>query len=41
MKVWNGYYNLVKLNLKNWHVCDHLIEAVGTGWTNSRLTGIG
>ena len=25
---WNGCYNLVKLNLANWHVCDFLMEAV-------------
>lgn len=25
---WNGYYNLVKLNLRNWKVCDYLIDAV-------------
>ncbi len=25
---WNGCYNLVKFNLKNWHICDRLIEAV-------------
>ena len=25
---WNGCYNLVKLNLANWHVCDYLMEAV-------------
>lgn len=25
---WNGHYNLVKLNLRNVGVCDHLIDAV-------------
>lgn len=25
---WNGHYNLVKLNLRNPGVCDHLIDAV-------------
>lgn len=25
---WNGHYNLVKLNLKNVGVCDHLIDAI-------------
>ena len=25
---WNGCYDLVKLNLANWHVCDYLMEAV-------------
>lgn len=25
---WNGCYNLVKLNLANWHVCDYLMDAV-------------
>ena len=37
---WNGYYNLVKLNLKNWHVCDHLIEAVGYWMDEFQIDGI-
>ncbi len=31
---WNGFYNLVKLNLRNWHVCDYLIDAV-TYWMDT------
>ncbi len=37
---WNGYYNLVKLNLKNWHVCDHLIDAVGYWMDEFDIDGI-
>jgi len=37
---WNGFYNLVKLNLKNWHVCDYLIEAVGQWIDEFHIDGI-
>ena len=37
---WNGYYNLVKLNLRNWHVCDYLIDAVGMWMDEFHIDGI-
>ena len=37
---WNGYYNLVKLNLRNWHVCDYLIDAVGMWMDQFHIDGI-
>ena len=37
---WNGYYNLVKLNLRNWHVCDYLIDAVGYWMDTFHIDGI-
>lgn len=37
---WNGYYNLVKLNLRNWHVCDYLIDAVKLWMDEFHIDGI-
>ncbi len=37
---WNGHYNLVKLNLRNWHVCDYLIDAVGMWLDEFHIDGI-
>ena len=37
---WNGYYNLVKLNLRTWHVCDYLIDAVGMWMDQFHIDGI-
>lgn len=37
---WNGFYNLVKLNLKNWKVCDYLIDAVGYWMDTFHIDGI-
>lgn len=37
---WNGHYNLVKLNLKNVGVCDHLIDAVNYWIEEFKIDGI-
>lgn len=37
---WNGHYNLVKLNLRNVGVCDHLIDAVNYWIEEFRIDGI-
>jgi len=37
---WNGHYNLVKLNLANWHVCDCLMEAVYMWITEFDIDGL-
>lgn len=37
---WNGHYNLVKLNLRNPGVCDHLIDAVNYWIEEFKIDGI-
>lgn len=37
---WNGHYNLVKLNLRNVGVCDHLIDAVNYWIESFGIDGI-
>jgi len=37
---WNGHYNLVKLNLRNVGVCDHLIDAVNYWIEEFKIDGI-
>lgn len=37
---WNGFYNLVKLNLHNQDVCNHLIDAVGYWMDEFKIDGI-
>lgn len=37
---WNGCYDLVKLNLRNPAVCDHLIEAVGNWMDQFDIDGL-
>ena len=37
---WNGYYNLVKLNLRNPKVCDYIIEAVDYWISEFDIDGI-
>ncbi len=37
---WNGHYNLVKLNLQNPEVCDHLLNAVGYWMDEFQIDGI-
>ena len=37
---WNGHYNLVKLNLRNPGVCDHLIDAVNYWIESFDIDGI-
>lgn len=37
---WNGHYNLVKLNLRNVGVCDHIIDAVNYWIEEFRIDGI-
>lgn len=37
---WNGHYNLVKLNLRNPGVCDHLIDAINYWIEEFKIDGI-
>ena len=37
---WNGHYNLVKLNLRNVGVCDHIIDAVNYWIESFGIDGI-
>lgn len=37
---WNGHYNLVKLNLRNVGVCDHLIDAINYWIEEFKIDGI-
>ncbi|MBR7038608.1 MAG: DUF1653 domain-containing protein [Oscillospiraceae bacterium] len=37
---WNGHYNLVKLNLQNVGVCDHLIDAINYWIEEFKIDGI-
>ena len=37
---WNGHYNLVKLNLHNVGVCDHLIDAINYWIEEFKIDGI-
>ena len=37
---WNGHYNLVKLNLRNVGVCDHLIDAINYWIESFGIDGI-
>lgn len=37
---WNGYYNLVKLNLRNVGVCDHIIDAINYWIESFGIDGI-
>ncbi|MCR5718075.1 MAG: DUF1653 domain-containing protein [Oscillospiraceae bacterium] len=37
---WNGHYNLVKLNLQNQNVCDHLLDAVNYWMEEFKIDGI-
>ena len=37
---WNGHYNLVKLNLQNVGVCDHLIDAINYWMEEFKIDGI-
>ncbi len=37
---WNGHYNLVKLNLQNPDVCNHLLDAVGYWMDEFQIDGI-
>jgi len=39
-ETWEGYYDLVKLNLKNPQVCTHLLEAVGMWIDEFDIDGI-
>lgn len=37
---WNGHYNLVKLNLQNQDVCNHLLDAVNYWMEEFKIDGI-
>lgn len=37
---WHGHYNLVKLNLQNPEVCDHILDAVGYWMSEFDIDGI-
>ncbi len=37
---WNGHYNLVKLNLRNVGVCDHIIDAINYWIEEFKIDGI-
>ena len=37
---WNGHYNLVKLNLRNVGVCDHIIDAINYWIESFGIDGI-